>query len=122
MADGLGVLLISGDYARAHYAFVLATGAAAMGREVVLFATQDGCRALAADISGFAADDESTAARGVAALGELRQAAVAMEVRMIACEAGLRMVGMAEPMLHGVEIAGVVTFLEATRGFQLITL
>ncbi len=120
--QGLGLLLISGGYARAHYAFVLATAAAAIGRPVVLFATNDGGWALAADISGFSAEDESTAARGVASLAELRQAAVALDVRMIACEAGLRMAGMAEPLPHCVEIAGVVTFLEATREFQMMTL
>jgi len=35
----LGILLLSGGHERAHYAFVLATGAAAVGRAVVLFAT-----------------------------------------------------------------------------------
>ena len=35
----LGVLLLSGTHDRAHYAFVVASGAAALGRQVVLFAT-----------------------------------------------------------------------------------
>ena len=38
----LGILLISGTHERAHYALVLATGAAATGREAVLFATNEG--------------------------------------------------------------------------------
>ena len=35
----LGVLLLSGAHDRAHYAFVVTAGAAALGREVILFAT-----------------------------------------------------------------------------------
>lgn len=120
--DGLAILLLCGEHARAHYAFVLATGAAAVGRRVVLFATHDGCRALLADLSGYRADDDSAAARGVATLPELREAAFALGLRLIACEAGLRMAEIDAPLADGVEIAGVVTFLEAARGFQVITL
>ena len=40
----LGVLLLSGAHDRAHYAFVVASGAAALGRQVVLFATNQGCK------------------------------------------------------------------------------
>lgn len=48
----LGVLLLSGSHDRAHYAFVVASGAAALGRQVVLFATNRGCIALCRDWSG----------------------------------------------------------------------
>ncbi len=42
---------------------------------------------------------------------------------MRACEAGLRIAGMAsESLMPGVEVAGVVTFLSATAGGQLISL
>jgi len=40
----LGILLLDGGHERAHYALVMASGAAALGREVVLFATNGGCR------------------------------------------------------------------------------
>ena len=39
-SEPLGILLLSGAHDRAHYAFVLASGAAALGRQVVLFADQ----------------------------------------------------------------------------------
>ena len=52
MAEPLGILLISGGHERAHYAFVLAAGAAAMGRRVCVFATNAGCHALLRDWSG----------------------------------------------------------------------
>ncbi len=124
-SDTLGILLISGDHARAHYAFVLACGAAAVGREVVLFATHEGCGALLADLSGSAAADAAAdaalAQSGVAGLATLRAAAVEMGIRMIACEAGLRSAGITAGLLEGVEIAGVVSFLSAAPG-QVITL
>ncbi len=124
-SERLGILLISGSHARAHYALVLATGAAAIGREVVLFATNEGCHALLADWSGLddAGRDAATAAAGVAGIAELRDAAQELGIRMIACEAGLLMAGLSERLLApGVERAGVATFLEASRGGQLISL
>jgi peroxiredoxin family protein len=124
-SEPLGILLISGSHERAHYAFVLASGAAALGRPVVLFATNAGCRALLADWSTLEdpGRDAAVRARGVAGLGELREAAKELGVRMIACEAGLRMVGLEGAALAaGTEVAGVITFLEAARGGQVVTL
>ncbi len=124
-AAPLGVLLISGTHERAHYAFVVAAAAAAVGRRVVLFATNDGCRALAEDWSGLAGSgrDAGVRAQGVAGLGELRLAAAELGVRRIACESGLRLAAIPRGALaEGVEVAGVVTFLEAVRGGQVITL
>jgi len=120
----LGILLISGTYERAHYAFVLAAGAAAIGRGVVMFATNAGCRALCRDwsvLSG-SADDGAVQARGVAGLATLREAAKELGVRLIACDAGLKVAGVtADALLPAVEIAGVATFLEAATG-QIVTL
>jgi peroxiredoxin family protein len=121
----LGILLMSGDYERAHYAFVLAAGAAALGRSVVLFATNDGCLALTEDWSVLDRADRDAAVRetGVAGFEELRAAATELGVRLIACEAGLRVAGIAaERLLPEVEVAGVATFLTATAGGQLISL
>lgn len=121
-ADPLAILLISAGHERAHYAFVLAAGAAALGRPVVLFATNEGCRALAAVLPDEAREVRVTAA-GVGGLAELRDAARELGVRLIACEAGLRMAGIAANSLWaGIEVAGVATFLEAARGGQIVTL
>jgi peroxiredoxin family protein len=121
----LGILLLAGTHDRAHYAFVLAAGAAALGRRVVLFAANDGCRALLADWSGLAdsARDDRIVARGVAGLATLRAAAVELGVRLIACEAGLRAEAL-DPagLLAQVEVAGVATFLEAVGTGQVISL
>ncbi|MBV9118306.1 MAG: DsrE/DsrF/DrsH-like family protein [Acetobacteraceae bacterium] len=125
MALPLGVLLVSGGHERAHYAFVLAAAAAALGRSVVLFATNEGTRALCADLAGL--DDAGREARvraaGVAGLAELRGATMEMGARLIACEAGLLLAGVqATELLPGVEVAGVATFLSAMSGGQVITL
>ena len=124
-SDTLGILLVSGTHDRAHYAFVLASGAAALGRRVVLFATNAGCQALFSDWSGLvdAARDERVRAAGVAGLAELREASQELDVRMIACEAGLRAEGLdAARLLPGVEVAGVATFLEAVGAGQMLAL
>jgi peroxiredoxin family protein len=121
-AERLGILLISGGHARAHYAFVVATAAAAIGRDVTLFATNDGCRGLLADLHGFEIQDKATRRLGVAGLAELRQAAFELGIRVIACESGLRLAGVTEPLAQGVEISGMVSFLSATAGGQVITL
>ena len=120
----LGILLESGTHARAHYALVVAAGAAALGRDVVLFATNTGCRLLAEPCPLLDDPREATVtARGVAGIATLRAACAEMGVRMIACEAGLR----AEDLLHlplapAVEVAGIATFLGAIGAGQIVAL
>jgi peroxiredoxin family protein len=121
----LGILLLSGMHDRAHYAFVLATGAASIGRRVVIFATNAGCHALLADWSGLA--DASRDARirtaGVAGLDELREAATALDIELIACEAGLRAESLGTAKLYpGVKVAGVVTFLSQVGAGQIVAI
>jgi uncharacterized protein len=121
----LGVLLLSGKHDRAHYAFVVASGAAALGRQVVVFATNQGCIALCRDWSRLAdaGRDARIQARGVAGLDTLRDACQDMDVRMIACEAGMRAVALDPALLmSGVEVAGVATFLSAVGTGQIITI
>ena len=124
-SEPLGILLLSGTHDRAHYAFVLASGAAALGREVVLFATNAGCRALFADWSGLTdvARDQRARAAGVAGLEELRTASIEMGVRLIACEAGLRAEGLdRSALMPGVEVAGVATFLSVVGAGQIVAI
>lgn len=121
----VGVLLLSGSHDRAHYAFVVASGAAALGRTVVLFATNRGCLALCRDWSGLgdADRDGRIAANGVAGLDTLRDACLELGVRMIACEAGLRAEAVdASRLLPEVEVSGIATFLSAVGVGQIITI
>jgi peroxiredoxin family protein len=124
LSDPLGVLLLSGAHDRAHYAFVVASGAAALGRPVVLFATNAGCHALCRDWSALsdAGRDAVIQDRGVAGLETLRDACVEMDVQMIACDAGLRAEAI-DPaaLLPKVELAGIATFLAAVGTGQVIT-
>jgi peroxiredoxin family protein len=120
MGPPLGILLISGGAERAHYAFVLAAGAAALGRPVVVFATNEGTRALCADVARL---DAPPRPAGVAGLAELRAASVELGVRLIACETGLLVEGIAAPaLLEGVEVAGVATFLDAVGAGQMLSI
>ena len=142
MADTLGVLLISDGLERAHYAFVVATAAAAIGRDVTLFATNGGCHALLDTLpyagspyvgSSYAGASYAGASHvgssnvgptipGVATLAELRDAALALGIRMMACPMGLRLAGLEGAALApGVVVAGVPSFLAAASG-QVITL
>jgi peroxiredoxin family protein len=126
LAGTLGILLIDGGYDRAQYGFMLAAGAAAIGRKVVIFATNQACHALARDpaaLAGFAAGDTARRRLGVADLATLREACGDLGVRMIACDAGMRVAGLeAAALLPGVEVSGIVTFLTATATGQLISL
>ena len=124
--DGaLAILLYDGAYARAHYAFVVAAGALAIGRPVIMFAAGRGVHALARDWSGLhdAGDDEQVRARGVAGMDVLREAAVELGAPLMVCDAALRLCDLAPALLlDGVQVAGIPTFLEAARGRQIITL
>lgn len=120
----LGVLLTRDTHEAAHYALVVATAAAALGRAVTLFATNGGCRLLLAETLLTADAREAVLAeRGVATLAVLREAARELELRLVACEAGLRAEAI-DPaaLLPGVEVAGIVTFLEAVGPGQIVTL
>lgn len=120
----LGVLLLSGGHERAHYALVLATGAAALGRDAVLFATNAGCRLLL-DPCPLLADprEAALAARGVAGIGTLLAAASDLGLRRLACDAGLKAEDLAgHPLAPGVEVAGVATFLFAVGNGQMLSL
>ena len=122
MPDRLGILLISPGHERAHYAFLLAAAAAAIGRDVTVFATNGGCHALTPALS-HQPEEAAVQATGVAGLEELREAAMALGARLMACDAGLRMAGL-EPaaLIPGVEVSGATAFLSATAGGQLLTL
>ncbi|GBQ32022.1 hypothetical protein AA12717_3931 [Gluconacetobacter sacchari DSM 12717] len=123
--DGLAILLLDGGYERAHYALVLAAGALAIDRPVLLFASGHGVHALAQDWHGLrdAGSDRATQASGVAGFDTLREAVQALDGTLMACESGLRLAGLAAAsLLPGVIVAGVPAFLDAARGRQIISL
>ena len=118
--EPIGILLLSGNSSRVHAALMLATTAAALGRAVVLFATGAGVPALLADHAAGQepAEEARRQALGVATCGELRAAAGELGVRLIACEAALRLAGIsAERLAPGVEVAGMASLLGAAGAF-----
>ncbi len=120
----LGILLISGGHERAHYALVMATAAAALGRPVTLFATNAGIALLLAarPLEADPREAEITA-QGVAGIRALLDAAQELGVVLTICDAGRLTEGLAEaPLLEGVIVTGAVGFLNETQGAQLLTL
>lgn len=124
MSGSLGVLLLSGTHERAHYALVVATGAAALGRSTILFATNGGCRLLLRGLPLRQDPRESLLERsGVATISGLMEAAAALPVRLLACEAGLRAESLSSAdLLPEVEVAGIVTFLGAVGTGQIVSI
>ena len=125
MPEPLAILLISGTYERAHYAFMLAAAAAAIDRPVTLFATNAGCHALCSNWSGLqnAANDDATLTRGIAGLDELRTVCLDLGVHLQVCDTGLRLAALSpDLLLPAVELTGLPTFLAATKTSQMITL
>ncbi|MCC7427684.1 MAG: DsrE family protein [Alphaproteobacteria bacterium] len=135
--EPLGIVLLSGEYERAHYALLMATAAAATGRRTILFATNGGIRAFLkpradgapgwttlAHPDGAAKRDAELRARGVAGFAELRQSAAELYVQLIVCETGLLAMGLTaddlDPALPG-EISGVVRFLETVEGGKTLS-
>ncbi|TVR98791.1 MAG: hypothetical protein EA406_05755 [Rhodospirillales bacterium] len=134
-APGLGLIVHSGDFARVHYALVMASAAAAIDRPVTLFFTMAGLRAILRSGSDGTAgwlhlpggSDDSPAATGaevdaryraggVAGFEELLNACVSFGVRFLACEMGLKAAGLDRGMLRAdlpIEQGGVVTLLAA---------
>lgn len=122
----LGIVLFAGDFARAHYALMMANAALAIGRPTILFATMGGIGAFGRAgwraLPGAEADSRLRA-QGVAGFAELLAAALELGLRLIVCEAGLRAKNLGadalDPALAG-EIAGLVTFYEAVGDGSIV--
>ena len=138
--DKLSLLVLSGDFERVQYALVVASAAAAIGTPVTLFFTNQALFSLAGEGPGGAgwrslpgaggrtggAIDDERRARGVAGFEELLGACADLGVRFIACEMGLRAIGLDAVVLRRdvpIEVAGVVTFIaDASATGTMLTL
>ncbi len=121
--ETLSIVVFDGAFERVHYAFVLASGAAATNRAVTLFFSGRALHALrpqgwtrldGGDAGHPAAHEAELSARGLATFQALREACRELGVRFMACELGLKSQDLGpqdlDPALK-VEIAGVATFL-----------
>lgn len=131
--DSLSIVVFAGGYDRVHYALVMASAAAATNRRVTLFFTGRALLALvgerqpgvpgwyeldaADDGSGPDERDRTFARQGLATFEELLAACVALGVTIMACEMGLRALGLPAgvPLRADVPVqtGGVVSFLNA---------
>ncbi|VBB68974.1 NADH dehydrogenase [invertebrate metagenome] len=120
--DKLSLVVFSGDFSRIDYALRLASAAAAVNIPATLFFTMKACQVLRqpgmngppnwADMQG--GGMTCGVADGIATFEEVLTAAVALGVRFIVCETGLRAVGLIPADLRSdipIEVAGMVTFL-----------
>lgn len=139
--SGLAIVVFAGGFDRVHYALVMASAAAATNRPVTLFFTGRALLALRrADEAGAPgwhgldpADDGSAPAErdrfftgnGLAGFDELLSACVALGVTVMACEMGIRALGLPSgaPLRPDVPVTagGVVTFLnDAPKGGAML--
>ncbi len=114
----LAIVVHSGDFARVHYALVLAAAAAAMGRPVRLFFTMDACLALRPPdrLGSWAVPESGLAEKGLATFEELLGAAAELGAAVSVCELGLRAVDLEAGMLRAdipIAVVGAVSFFKA---------
>lgn len=121
----LAIMLLGESYERAHYAFSMASTAAALGRDAMVFAAGKGTRALLRDGGGLidGAEDSAHTGAGVVGLAEIRDACVELGVRLTACEAAVRLhVPDTGAFLESVQVMGLASFLADTAGAQMVVL
>lgn len=138
--DQLSLIVYSGDFAKVHYALVLAASAAAIDRPATLFFTMEACSALlkpnndcvaawrvlpAGNNSCTAGDrDDLFASEGLAAFEDLLSSCVSLGVRFLICEMGLRAMHLTRADLRDdlpLEEVGVVTLLtDASRDGAIV--
>lgn len=120
----LSLVIASPYFEKVHYAFVMATGAAAIGAPVTMFFTMGACPAILQDPdwrtlasekpdTTAAARDRAFITGGVAGMDELIDSAVELDVTFMVCEMGLRAEALeSAPLRDGLTAArtGVVTF------------
>jgi len=128
-AAPLGLVVLSGDFARVHYALMMASSAAAIDRPVTLFFTMDAVAALGAGEGWRALDgaerDDELKRRNVADMETLLEACAALGVAVMVCEAGLKAADLEPAALRddlGLQVTGLVTFYQAVGAGQVVVL
>ena len=114
--DRLSLVLHSGDYARMHYALVLASAAAATGKPVTILFAGASVKALARTWRPPDEDRRAKALR-VAGFEDLLTACRDLGARLLVCETALALAELDPAQLRddlGLEVAGAVTFLGDT--------
>lgn len=118
-ARGLAIVVAEANHARLHATLTLACAAAALGRPVRLFFHGEAVAALRSEHHW--QGDATYAAAGLPPLGELVESALALGVKLMACQSGLQLLGLTPDAINdGIEAAGMVAFLADAREDELI--
>lgn len=121
--DRLSLVLHSGDYARMHYALVLASAAAAVGKPVTILFAGASVTALARNWRTPDEDHRVKALR-VAGFEDLLTACRDLGARLLVCETAMALNELKPAQLRddlNLEVAGAVTFLgDASAGGGLV--
>jgi len=126
--DKLSIIVFSGDYDRIHYALAMASSAVAIDRDVTLFFTMEGIRAVMRDDADGAPDwsarEADYAAKKIGTANEMMSACIELGATFMVCEMGLRATGINQDDLRddvSIATGGIVTFLnDASRHGQMI--
>jgi peroxiredoxin family protein len=126
--DKLSIIVFSGDYDRIHYALALASSAVAINRDVTLFFTMEGIRALLREDADGApnwADREAdNVAKKIGTAAEMLSACIELGATFMVCEMGLRATDIDPKDLRddiSITTGGIVSFLnDASRHGQMI--
>ena len=126
--DKLSLVVFSGTFEKVHYALVLASGTAAVGKPVTMLFTMQATRALLkagedgkpgwqglpSEMESGKATDDGFKARMVGDFETLLDACNEMNVRFMVCEMGLRALDIDMSALRDditIQPGGVVTFM-----------
>ncbi len=140
--DKLSIVVYDHHFDKVHYALVMAAAAAAIGKPVTLFFTMGACQALLkidadkpsawqlmplSDEPGTGAErDQFYRDRGIGGFEELLSACIALNVKCMICEMGLRAKNLDVQALREdlvFDIAGVVSFLhDASKHGSILTI
>jgi peroxiredoxin family protein len=128
--DKLSIIVFSGDYDRVHYALAMASSAVAIDRDVTLFFTMEGIRALLRDDAEGAPDwtarEADYAAKKIGTADEMLSACIELGATFMVCEMGLRATGIELGDLRddiSITTGGIVSFLnDASRHGQMIVI
>ena len=109
------LVIHDGAFERQHYGLVMASAAAAIGREVVILFAGQAVHTLRADYSP-PEQDSAQQKKGAAGFEELLCACRDLGAQLLVCEAALAIEGLSADDLRkdlGLEIGGFVSFLQA---------
>lgn len=128
--DKLSIIVFSGDYDRVHYALAMASSAVAIDRDVTLFFTMEGIRALmrhdAEGAPDWSIQEADYTAKKIGTADEMLSACIELGATFMVCEMGLRATGIdAADLRDDISIAtgGIVSFLnDASRHGQMIVI